>query len=202
MNLPFILGLVIVSVVAGIAVTVVGYYTPFIIASAVFMAIGAGLLSTWTVDTGHDKWIGYQFIYGLGIGLGMQQTLIVVQNCLPPADVPIGTAIIMFSQTLGGALFLSVGQNVFSNQLSKNLADLDLPGLPAGLVLRTGATELKAAISKVNVDYLAPVLLAYNKTIMQTFYVSVAAAGLSFFGVLFIQWKSIKGKKMDMGMAA
>jgi len=202
MNLPFILGLVIVSVVAGVSVTVIGHYAPFIIGSSVFMAVGAGLLATWDVNTGHDKWIGYQFIFGLGVGMGMQQTLIVVQNCLPAADIPIGTAIIMFSQTLGGALFLSIGQNVFSNQLTKNIAELDLPGLPAGLVLMTGATELKRVILNINADYLGPILDAYNTSINQTFYVSVAAACLSIFGAVVIEWKSIKGKKLEMAVAA
>ena len=39
-NLPMILGLVIVSIIAGTAITLVGYYTPFMIVSSVFMAIG------------------------------------------------------------------------------------------------------------------------------------------------------------------
>ena len=40
-------------------------------------AIGVGLLSTLTPDSGHAKWIGYQCIAGIGIGFGMQQPLIV-----------------------------------------------------------------------------------------------------------------------------
>lgn len=66
MVLPMILGLVLVSIVAGGAVTVLGYYTPFMIASSVFMAIGIGLISTWKQDTNHSRWIGYQVIYGIG----------------------------------------------------------------------------------------------------------------------------------------
>ena len=44
----------------GLTVTAIGYYTPFVIASSVFMAIGAGLLSTFETNTGAGKWIGYQ----------------------------------------------------------------------------------------------------------------------------------------------
>lgn len=58
MNLPMILGLVLVSIVAGGAVSAVGYYTPFIYASVVLMSIGAGLLTTFKPNTGHAKWIG------------------------------------------------------------------------------------------------------------------------------------------------
>jgi hypothetical protein len=197
MNLPLIMGLVVLSLVAGISVTLLGYYTPFMYTSSVLMSIGGGLLTTFATNTGHAKWISYQFIYGAGVGLGMQQTLMVVQTVLPDADVPIGTAIMMFSQLLGGALFISVGQNVFTNQLIKNLSNA-VPDLDPGLVLRTGATELKHAIPS---QYLTGVLSAYNKTLTQTFDVSVAVAVMSIFGAVFVEWKSMKGKKIGMAAA-
>jgi len=197
MNLPAILGLVVISMLAGGLVTAFGYYTPFMLASSVVMAVGAGLLTTWEVDTNSPKWIGYQFIFGAGVGLGMQQTLIAVQTALPADDVPIGTAIMMFSQTLGGALFISVGQNVFTNQLIKNLKTV-VPDLNPAFVLTVGATELKHAIPE---RFLAGVLSAYNSTLTQTFYVSVATASLSIIGAAFVEWKSMKGKKIEM-MAA
>jgi hypothetical protein len=92
MNLPMVLSLVILSLVAGGTVSVVGYYTPFMIASVILMTVGAGLLTTFEVDSGHAKWIGYQVLFGAGVGLGMQQTLIAVQTALPLPDVPIGTS--------------------------------------------------------------------------------------------------------------
>ncbi|KAK9384924.1 hypothetical protein V1515DRAFT_609917 [Lipomyces mesembrius] len=59
MILPLILSLVIASILTGIVVSKVGYYTPFLLAGAVFMATGAGLMTTFKVDTNHAKWIGY-----------------------------------------------------------------------------------------------------------------------------------------------
>jgi EmrB/QacA subfamily drug resistance transporter len=197
MNLPAILGLVIISMLAGGLVTALGYYTPFMLTSSVLMAIGAGLLSTLEVDSGSPKWIGYQFIFGAGVGFGMQQTLVAVQTVLPAEDIPIGTAIMMFTQTLGGALFISVGQNVFTNQLIKNLASI-VPDLDASIVLRTGATELKNAIDP---EYLSGVLAAYNQTLTQTFYVSVACGTMSIIGAVFVEWKSMKGKQITMAAA-
>ncbi|KAH8634126.1 MFS general substrate transporter [Alternaria alternata] len=197
MNLPAILGLVIISMLAGGLVTALGYYTPFMLVSSILMAIGAGLLSTLEVDSGSSKWIGYQFIFGAGVGFGMQQTLVAVQTVLPADDIAIGTAIMMFTQTLGGALFISVGQNVFTNQLIKNLASI-VPDLDASIVLRTGATELKHAIDP---EYLSGVLTAYNLTLTQTFYVSVACGTVSIVGAAFVQWKSMKGKQITMAAA-
>jgi hypothetical protein len=197
MNLPAILGLVIVSMASGVLVTVLGYYTPFMLISSVLMAIGAGLLSTLETDSNSPKWIGYQFLFGAGVGFGMQQTLVAVQTALPAEDVAIGTAIMMFTQTLGGALFISVGQNVFTNQLIKNLGTV-VPDLDPKLVLVVGATELKHAIEA---KFLPGVLTAYNLALTQTFYVSVAAGSLSILGAAFVEWKSMKGKQVVMHAA-
>ncbi|KAK6425937.1 MFS sugar transporter [Oleoguttula sp. CCFEE 5521] len=197
MNLPLILGLVIISVVAGGLVTALGYYTPFVIASAVVMSIGAGMLTTLKVDTNHSAWIGYQALFGIGVGMGMQQTLIAVQTVLPKADVPIGTAIAMFSQTLGGALFISVAQNVFTNSLLKNVIAA-APGLDKAKILSTGATNLKNAVP---IEFLPAVQMAYNSALRDTFYVGVATAVASILGAVMFEWKSVKGKKIEMAAA-
>ena len=195
-SLPMILALVLFSIVSGGLVTVLGYYAPFMILSAVLMAIGAGLISTWKVDTGSSMWIGYQIIYGLGVGSGMQQALIAAQTVLHLDDIPTGTSIIMFSQTFGGALFIGVAQNVFTNRLLSNLAE-NVPTLDPAIVLSTGAVKLTQKVLDTAPDSLPGVLTAYNSALVQTYYVSVAMAALSIFGVVAIEWKSVKGKKIE-----
>lgn len=37
------------------------------------------------------KWIGYQILFGAGIGMGMQQTIVAAHYLLDLADVPTGT---------------------------------------------------------------------------------------------------------------
>jgi len=196
-NIPMILSLVIFSMVAGFAVTQLGYYTPFIIASSILMSVGSGLLATLQPTTGSGAWIGFQIIFGAGVGFGMQNTLIAAQTVLPKQDIPIGTAIIMFSQTLGGALFISVAQNVFTNRLLANLQKV-VPDLSPALVLATGATSLKDAIPS---QFLAGVQTAYNASIMSTFYVAVALSVLSVVGAVLMEWKSVKGKRVEMAAA-
>ncbi|KAK6357680.1 hypothetical protein TWF718_001988 [Orbilia javanica] len=198
MNLPMILTLVIMSLVAGGSVTATGYYNPFVIASSILGTVGAGLITTWEVDTRHPQWIGYQAIFGLGIGMGMQQPLIAVQAVLKHRDIATGTAIIIFSQTLGGALSISIAQNVFNNQLIKNLGS-EVPNLDPSIVLTTGATSLKEVLPS---EFLGGVLTAYNLSLTQTYYIAVAFMGLSIIGALGLEWKSIKGKKIEMGGGA
>lgn len=107
-NLPLILGVTIFSIAGGVGVTILGYYTPFMIIGSAVAAIGVGLLTSFEVDTGSAMWIGYQAICGAGIGLVMQQPMIAAQTVLKLDDVPTGTTCIIFFQTLGGALFISV----------------------------------------------------------------------------------------------
>ena len=197
MNLPMILGVVVMSILGGAATSIFGYYTPFTLAASVLMGVGGGLLTTFTPQTGHPKWIGYQVIFGAGVGFGMQQPLIAAQTVLPKKDVPLGTAITMFSQTLGGAIFVSVAQNVFNNQLIGNLKSI-VPDLNPELVLNNGATSLQYVIPT---KFLAHVQLAYNNAITDTFYVGVAMAVVSIIGALLLEWKSVKGKKIEMGAA-
>lgn len=197
MNLPTIIGVVVVSILSGVLVTVCGYYTPFMIISSIFMAIGSGLLTTLKVDSGHSQWIGYQALLGIGIGLGMQQPMICVQTALKREDVPTGIAMVIFSQTLGGAIFISVAQNVFQNQLIVNLAKY-APTQDAAEVISAGATMIR---SLVHGEALQNVLLAYNGAVTQTFYVAVAMSALSFLGPIFVQWLSVKGKNIEMTAA-
>ncbi len=81
------LGVVIFSILSGAGTTGIGYYTPWIIGSSVCMAIGGGLLSLFRVDSPSGVWIGYQALYGIGVGMGIQSPLIAVQTvrrCDPP----------------------------------------------------------------------------------------------------------------------
>ncbi|KAI9841230.1 MAG: MFS sugar transporter [Thelocarpon superellum] len=196
-NLPMILSLVIMSVVAGGLVTTFGYYAPLMIFGSVIMAIGAGLITTFETDTPSGKWIGYQILFGFGVGAGLQQSLIAVQTVLKIVDVPTGTAAIIFAQTIGGALFISISQNVFTNRLLAGLATA-APSVDPKIVLSVGATSLQ---DSVPADKLPGVLVAYNAALVDSYYVATAMACLSILGSLAIEWKSVKGKKVVAAVA-
>ncbi|MCJ1288930.1 hypothetical protein MMC34_000461 [Xylographa carneopallida] len=197
-NLPMILGVVVMSIASGAGITLLGYFTPFIIFSSILMAIGAGLLSTFRVDTGSGQWIGYQIIAGCGVGLGIQTPVIAIQTVLRLEDVPVGTSLILFTQTLGGAIFVSVAQNIFTNKLISGII-ARVPNIDPQFILATGATSLRTAVSSTD---LPAVLLAYNAALDQVFYIAVAMATLSIVGALGMEWKSVKGKKVDAMAAA
>lgn len=198
MTLPFVLGLVIMGISAGILTKKIGYYAPWMILSSILTPIGAGLITTFTPRTGHSAWIGYQALFGIGVGLGMQQPSVAAQTVLPRKDVSIGAALMMFSQTLGGAVFVSVGNNIFDTRFARNL--VKIPGIDVGSVAATGATDLR---NMVPASLLPQVLLAYNDALRVTFYLITALTCCTILGSSAMEWKSIKKgqQKLDSNAA-
>lgn len=190
-TIPLVLSLVAGSMMAGVFTSRVGYYTAPLLLSAIFAPIGAGLLTTLTVSTGHAKWIGYQVICGYGLGLGMQQPNMAAQTVLSQSDVSIGVAIMFFAQQLSGAIFIAVGQNLFTQKLEKNLAGT--PGLNVQAILNTGATQLRDVVAP---QFLQGVLVAYNNALRQAFVVACAMASILILGAIGMEWKSVKKDKI------
>ncbi|OKL55703.1 hypothetical protein UA08_09049 [Talaromyces atroroseus] len=100
------------------------------------------------------------------------------------------TAIIMFHQLMGGAIFMAAGQVAFVNQLINTL-HTSVPDIDSALVIATGATELRSVFSPEQM----PGILA-------AFAVAIVAVGLSFFISLFSNFKRIDTDAVQGGGAA
>ncbi|KAJ5490289.1 Major facilitator superfamily domain general substrate transporter [Penicillium expansum] len=195
MNLPLILGVTIFTMVSAVLVTVSGYYNPFVLAATVIFSVGNGLLTTLEPSSGPAKWIGYQAMTGIGAGMGMQLPTIVVQAAVQEADVPVATTLVAFTQTLSGAVFISIAQNVFQNRLVANVQKF-APMLDPAAVVKAGATKLRETFP----DHIHVVLQAYNNAVTQSFYIAVAMSALSIVGALSLQWISVKKKKLTAAL--
>ncbi|KAH0832807.1 hypothetical protein AYO21_00294 [Fonsecaea monophora] len=189
-TLPFILALVVSSIISGAFVTRVGYYNPSILAGGILTPIGAGLFTLFTTHTAHPMWIGAQVLYGFGVGLGLQQTNIAAQAVLDKKDAPTGVSLVFFCQGLGGTISVSLAQNVLDNKLIsglKNIADIS----PHDIV-NTGATELRRAFSP---QQLPEVLRVYNHALVVVFYVALGFACAAIIGGVGMEWKTVKKEK-------
>ncbi|GKT40627.1 aspyridones efflux protein [Colletotrichum spaethianum] len=195
-NLPMLVGNLVFSLVAGAAVTVWGYYTPFMLLSSVLMSIGYGLLSTISPESPCAMWFGYQIIAGAGVGVGMQQPLIAVQVVLDMPDVPTGTAIVIFAQQIGGAIFVAIGQAVFTNGLIERLLQ-HIPSINSHSVIATGVTAIRKTI---DLGLLPTVAHAYSDSLVQTLLISAVAASSTIIGAVFVEWESVKGKAVQPSM--
>ncbi|CAI4214791.1 unnamed protein product [Parascedosporium putredinis] len=140
-------------------------------------------------ESGPAKWIGYQVLYGFGLGFSFQVPNLAAQTVLPHIDVPVGTALMIFGQQLGGSIFVSVGQSVFSSELLKRLSGVE--GFDVNLLSDTGATTL---IESVPTDLRSRVIKEYNGALSRVFMIGLIMASLAIPFALAMEWRSVKEK--------
>jgi MFS family permease len=189
-TIPLVLSVVVSSILSGYLVQRIGYYTPFMILGSGSMAIGAGLITTWDMNTDSGMWIGTLIVTGFGVGCTMQHPNIAVQTILRKEDVPTGIAILSLFQTLGGAVFTAVGQNLYIHKFSAGLEQIG--GLDPQQILDAGATNLTAGVTPA---IKSMILAAYNDSLTHgTFFAALIIACLAIPAAVGMEWRSIKAK--------
>ena len=168
-----------------------GYYLPWALASAVLASVGAGLLGTLEPSTSSAKWIGYQIIAGAGRGFGMQMPILAMQACVKPKEIPVGQAFLSFSQLIGIAVFIVVGNTTFGELLRSGLTKY-APNADAQHIVASGATAFRSFVSPAD---LPGVLTAYAKALNAPLYLASAAGALAFFSSWGMGWVDIRRKK-------
>lgn len=197
-TIPYLVSITISSIVVGGSVTALGPYVPFTwIGSAIF-AVGSGMLHTLKVDSSAGTWIGYQILAGAGAGACVQIPFIAVQVVLSKKDMPVGNAVAIFFNSLGGAISISIAQNIFSNGLVQEIPK-HTTGVNPNTIIAAGATHIREVTPA---SQLAGVLEAYDIAVTNAFILSIACAVFAFVFSLGFEWKSVKGKKLDMGGGA
>lgn len=97
------------------------YCMPFVYLPVVVSAVGAGLLITLSSNTSAAQWFGYQILYGFGIlhgfgsGCRFRVPQVAAQTVLPFKGIPTGIASTLVSQSLGGSVFVSGGNNFLNH---------------------------------------------------------------------------------------
>lgn len=144
-------------------------------------------------------WIGYQLLAGFGAGACVQIPFIAIQVVLNKKDMPSGNAIAIFFNTLGGAIAVSVAQNIFSNSLIDEIPKYTHGAIDPAVIVAAGASHVRDVTPKAD---LPGVLKAYDIAVTRAFLLPVATGIVAFFFSLLFENKSVKGKKIDMAGAA
>ena len=196
--IPYMIANALFSVFAGILVSKTGYFAPPAIVGCAIGTVGCGLLSTLQVNSSVGYWVGCQIVTSAGLGLAVQQGVIAVQTVLRLDEIPIGIAAIVSMQSLGGAVFVSVGNSILQNRLSTASAANQLPGVDVAKVLAAGATQFR---SMVSADALPALLVVYNEAVTKVFVTAIPLSAIAFVAALGLEWKSVKTKKATLEAA-
>lgn len=195
-TIPYLASNFFFSMVAGILVTKTGYFNPPALIGPIIAIIGCGLITTFDLETSTAKWVGCEVFAAAGVGLAIQQGIIAVQATQPSQAIAIGSALILFSQSLAGAIFVSVGSSLLRNELSSGLSQAKLPGVDIQALLAAGATDVRQLVPA---SQLLPMLTIYNNALQKVLIIAVPLAGLAFFCAIPMEWKKLKGKSMMAG---
>lgn len=114
------------------------------------------------------------------------------QTVLPRDEVSVGISLMLFAQTLSGAIFVSVGQNVLDQQLATRVGNISGIDITSEQIETGGITGLFKIIPS---QYHIPVLKAYNASLRVVFVVAVVITCLSVLGSLGMEWRSVKNKE-------
>lgn len=135
---------ILTGIIVGRFITRTGHYKEFMIVGVFIIAAGIGMLTIMTPETS----LGYislsMIVFGLGLGMVMQQYMLVVQNAVPVRDLGVGTAGLQFFRNIGSttgiAIFgtiMNTGlQDAIASHLPKNMGKMSAD-VNAGSVLDT-----------------------------------------------------------------
>ncbi|KAF2804778.1 MFS general substrate transporter [Mytilinidion resinicola] len=194
MYLPLAISEIISAIGAGMGVSFLGYANPFIFTGTALMSIGTGLITTFTPTTSHQRWIPYQVLQGLGAGMTLSMPYMATQTVLKGDDIPVGTSLVQLFQFLGGSVFLSISQALFTNQLTSSLSKLGSVGIGRAeidKILSAGTSSVRKIVTEAQ---LSAVIGAYNHGIVSAFYIATAAAAVAFVFTFGLEWRSVKPK--------
>jgi hypothetical protein len=170
-----------------------GYATPWGIAGAVISAVANGLFSTFSPSTSTGRWIGYQILTGIGRGPAMQVPMITVQAALSQNLISISMSLLMFTQMLGGSVFLTLSDTVFTNSLHTYL-ETYAKGVSPQAIIQAGATRFRSLPIASSPADLAGILMAYSKSVDDVFYMTAGCSCACFLFAWGMGWTDIRKK--------
>ncbi|KAI1121165.1 major facilitator superfamily domain-containing protein [Nemania abortiva] len=214
--LPSILSQLLFVMVSGALITRIGYYLPFATLAGIGATIGSGLISTWSYDTPTGEWVGYQILYGLR-GCGIQivsnsiptaiehrradilpyappQAVVAVQNALPPKQITVGTAFLVFCSTFTASVFIVIGNAIFTQSLVSEILRLAPSVDPAATLAAGGSADAVRGLLPAGSPELEGLLQAFSLAFDKVCYFMLALAAVSVIASFGMGWVDVRKK--------
>lgn len=202
LTIPMIGGLLIASTVGGALVTKTGKWKPIMIIGSIALVVGLGLMGTIEYDTPYILVAIFMFVMGAGVGLVMQNLVLVVQNTTEPRNIGSASAGVAFFRSLGGALGVSVLGTVLGNRvtdllgekqtaLTKAISALGEKGAAVAKELASGSIP---AVDKLPNGVRQIIESAYGQAVANIFLIASAIAIILVIALIFMPNKPLTTK--------
>ncbi|YCH10137.1 MFS transporter [Arthrobacter sp. alpha11c] len=189
LTLPMIAGNLIGSVASGVLISRFGKWKRFLIAGSVLL-IG-GLAFAGTMDHTTELWIVaiYTGVFGLGLGMLMQNLVLAVQNTVQAKDIGTASASVAFFRSVGGAIGVSVLGAIMSNHVK----DLAVEGMAAaGIPVQGGGSGASMDLADMPAPIADIMRAAYGDATAQIFLISAIISVVALLAVLFIKERPLR----------
>ena len=136
MMIPMTLGNVFGSMGSGSLVSKTGRYKIFLITGPILTLGGLGLLGTMTAGTAYLQAASGMFLVGIGIGVMMQNLVVIVQAQVERKDLGVATSATNYFRMIGASVGIAVFGSIFVSSFTTKIAGSGIeiaPGGEAGL---------------------------------------------------------------------
>jgi len=186
LSLPQVIGSLVASTLIGSLISRTGKWKRWMVVGASLLTVGLGLMATIRYDTDITLVSIYLALMGLGLGMVMQNLVLVVQNSVDVRQVGAASSAVAFFRSLGGTLGVSILGAVLASQVSGHIAR----GIGS---ISAPASELKALASGTipDVNSLSdPVRVlvesAYGQAIGEIFLIAAPLAFITLLCIVFL----------------
>ena len=188
MTIPMMAGVLLTSTVVGMIITKRGRWKAFVISGAALMIVGMAMLSTLHYDTAF-WFVGVSMaILGAGVGMLMQNLVLVTQNAVEARQLGVATSAVTFFRSLGGTIGVSVMGTILgtsvADQLKTSIATLPADQQASAAQAMAGGTIPKLAELPEALRIL--VETAYGLGIGEVFLVGIPIAVVTLIAVIFL----------------
>jgi EmrB/QacA subfamily drug resistance transporter len=183
LTLPMIAGNLVGSVVSGQLISRTGKWKRFLVAGGALLIAGLGLAGTIDHETNLVLVGSYTFVFGLGLGLLMQNLILAVQNTVSAKNIGAASASVAFFRTVGGA----AGVSVLGAMMGTHVTDLVTKGLRRAGIQTAGSGGGSLDVADLPPRIARIVRAAYGDGTALIFTVSAVMSVLVLICVLFIK---------------
>lgn len=194
MTIPMMAGLLIVSTVVGAMISRRGKWKAYMVIGSVLQLAGLYLLGTIHYDTDFVLVSTYMFVLGAGLGMVMQNLVLVVQNAVVPAEIGVASSGIAFFRSLGGTIGVSVLGAIMATKVTDLMGERAADLKSAIASLGAGGKDVAAALARGNIPAVhslpEPVRVviesAYGDAVAHIFTVAAPLSILTILAVVFL----------------
>lgn len=123
LTIPMMAGVLITSTLAGQLITRYGKWKSFVVTGSIALLLGLIMMGQLRYDTSF-WYVGISmFIMGCGVGMTMQNLVLVVQNTADPRQMGVSSSAVAFFRMLGGTAGMSAMGAMLANQVASYMKD-------------------------------------------------------------------------------